>query len=57
MTQEVSRQVGNERVGGYAFKARFPYDVDASGLTDLQVMQQVLAHKAKTCICFKGLGA
>jgi len=48
---EVRRRLGNEKEGGYEFRARAPCLNDASGMSDLQVMQRFIQHNKKQCPC------
>lgn len=50
MSPEVQRRLGNEKEGGYAFKAKAPC-IDGT-LNDQQVLERFLAHRKKTCPCY-----
>ncbi|MCA1811432.1 MAG: hypothetical protein LC623_05415 [Halobacteriales archaeon] len=52
MTPEVERRVGNEREGGYKFRARAPC-IDGT-LNDQEVLERFIQHQKRTCPCFAG---
>lgn len=49
---EVVRGIGNEREGGYKFRARAPCLTDATTMSDAQVLQRFLDHNKKKCPCY-----
>lgn len=48
---EVQRTLGNEREGGYTFRAKAPC-IDGT-LNDQEVLERFIAHRKGTCPCVK----
>lgn len=49
MSPEVRRGLGNERDGGYEFRAKAP--CLSGDLSDIEALQRFLDHRAKRCPC------
>lgn len=48
---EVKRRIGNQKEGGYEFRARAPCLKDATNMSDAQVLQRFIDHQRRKCPC------